>query len=152
MHAPFLLLTISPISKTAWWILFISARWLYYMCVCTYAAQGCQIWPFCGQDTLLRVHKLNFFQLQLMSDSSWSPSKYQNLALSAKFWYLEELQLDIVLKKNLVWQPCQASTRAMVVRVGFFVSGIPCLKLKSWNSSTDNWLKLKSFQISKFGA
>ena len=52
------------------------------------------------QNTLLKVHHLKFFELQLNTDSSWSPSKYQNLALSAKFWYFEGLQLDIVLRKK----------------------------------------------------
>ena len=78
--------------------------------------QGCQIWPFYGQDTLLKVHKLKFFKLQLRSDSSWSPSKYQNLALSAKFWYFEELQLDIVLRKNQLWQPCSSQINERVMR------------------------------------
>ena len=32
-----------------------------------------------------------------MTEYSWRSSKYQNLALSAKFWYLEELQLYSVM-------------------------------------------------------
>ena len=61
--------------------------------------------------------QLKFFELQLMSDSSWSPSKYQHLAPSAKCWYLEGLQLDIQL----------------------FISKIPCLKFISWSCSNFNW-------------
>jgi len=62
--------------------------------------QRCQIWPVYFQDTLDKVHQLKFFELQLNTDYSWSPLKYQNVALSAKFWYLEALQLHIGIFKK----------------------------------------------------
>ena len=49
---------------------------------------GCQIYLF-------YFHQLKFFELELIAGLSWSSFKYQNLALSAKFWYLETLQPDI---------------------------------------------------------
>ena len=39
------------------------------------------------------------------TDYSWIPPKQQNLALSAKFWYLKGLQLDIVLKRHQLCFP-----------------------------------------------
>ena len=43
--------------------------------------------------------------------SSWSYSEYQNLALCPKFWHLEELQLDVFLKKK---QPISGSEHTLL--------------------------------------
>ena len=55
---------------------------------------------------MLKIPQLKFFEFQLMNKKDWSASKYQNLTLSAKFWYLDALQLDIFLKKKPDWQRC----------------------------------------------
>ena len=50
-----------------------------------------------------RVARLGSF---FKTVSTWSSSKYQNLALSAKFWYLEGLQLESLISwcsKNFNW-------------------------------------------------